>query len=143
MADRLRSTVMPVDHRLFSSPGYSPGRSIVVRAVWLVCEALVFLNPVVTSYRAKRVLLRSFGARLGAGVVIKPGVHIKHPWRLAVGDQSWIGERVWIDNLADVSIGRNCCVSQGAYLCTGNHDWGDPGMGLFARGITVEDGAWE
>jgi putative colanic acid biosynthesis acetyltransferase WcaF len=133
---------MTVDNGLFTSGDYSPGRPLVVRAIWLVVEALVFVNPIATSYKVKRAVLRAFGARLGTGVVIKPGVHIKHPWRLAIGDQTWIGERVWIDNLADVSIGRNCCLSQGAYLCTGNHDWSDPGMGLFARSITVEDGAW-
>jgi len=113
-----------------------------VRALWIVVEALVFLNPAVTSYRLKRQLLRAFGADIGAEVVIKPGVHVKHPWRLSVGDDAWIGERVWIDNLAPVSVGRSCCLSQGAYLCTGNHDWSDPGMGLFACGIVIEDGAW-
>jgi putative colanic acid biosynthesis acetyltransferase WcaF len=136
--------VMPalVDHREFSSRDYSAGRPLVVRVLWIFIEALVFLNPVVTSYRLKRWLLRAFGADIGVGVVIKPGVHVKHPWRLSVGDHSWIGERAWIDNLAPVSLGRSCCVSQGAYLCTGNHDWSDPGMGLFARAITIEDGAW-
>jgi putative colanic acid biosynthesis acetyltransferase WcaF len=136
------SIVMPVDHRWFSSRDYSPGRPFVVRALWIVVEALVFLNPAVTSYRLKRQTLRAFGADIGTRVVIKPGVHVKHPWRLSVGDDSWIGERAWIDNLAFVSIGRSCCISQGAYLCTGNHDWSDPGMGLFAHGITLEDGAW-
>jgi putative colanic acid biosynthesis acetyltransferase WcaF len=133
---------MPVDHRWFNSRDYSPGRPFVVRALWIVVEMLFFLNPLATSYRLKRQLLRAFGADVGAGVVIKPGVHVKHPWRLSVGDHSWIGERAWIDNLASVSIGRSCCISQCAYLCTGNHDWADPGMGLFARGITIEDGAW-
>jgi putative colanic acid biosynthesis acetyltransferase WcaF len=133
---------MSVDHRWFSNRDYSPGRPFFVRALWIVVEALVLLNPAVTSYRVKRMLLRAFGASIGTGVVIKPGVHVKHPWRLSVGDHSWIGERVWIDNLAPVSIGRSCCLSQGSYLCTGNHDWSDPGMGLFARGITVDDGAW-
>jgi putative colanic acid biosynthesis acetyltransferase WcaF len=41
-----------------------------------------------------------------------------------------------------VRIGANACISQGAYLCTGNHDWSDPGMGLVVKPITVEDGAW-
>ncbi len=134
--------IMQVDHRLFSSRDYSPGRPVFVRALWVFVEALVFLNPAVTSYRLKRLLLRVFGAKVGAEVLIKPGVHIKHPWRLSIGDSSWIGERAWIDNLAPVSIGCNCCISQGVYLCTGNHDWSDPGMGLFAQGITIEDGVW-
>ena len=34
-----------------------------------------------------------------------------------------IGENVWIDNLASVSIGATCCLSQGAMLLTGNHNY--------------------
>jgi putative colanic acid biosynthesis acetyltransferase WcaF len=86
--------------------------------------------------------LRLFGARIGEGVLIKPGVHVKQPWRLEIRDHSWIGERAWIDNLDDVRIGAHVCVSQGAYLCTGNHDWSDPGMRRVTAPIVVEDGAW-
>jgi putative colanic acid biosynthesis acetyltransferase WcaF len=113
-----------------------------VRAGWLIIEALVLLNPVVTSYRLKRAVLRAFGAQMGSDVTIKPGLHVKCPWRLEVGDHVWLGERAWIDNLANVQIGSNVCLSQGVYLCTGNHDWTDPGMGLVTAPITIEDGAW-
>jgi len=100
------------------------------------------LNPVVTSYGLKRWVLRRFGARVGRGVLIKPNVHVKYPWHLEVGDNVWIGERAWIDNFVSVRIGSNAVVSQGAYLCTGNHDWSDPGMGLMVKPITIEQGAW-
>jgi putative colanic acid biosynthesis acetyltransferase WcaF len=89
----------------------------------------------------KAIVLRLFGAKVGRGVVIKPSVHIKYPWRLSIGDNSWIGERSWIDNLDVVNVGSNVCISQGAYLCTGNHDW-DPRMGLVVKPSTVEEGAW-
>jgi putative colanic acid biosynthesis acetyltransferase WcaF len=121
---------------------YHPGQSYPVRALWLVVEAVVFLNPIVVSYGLKRWLLRRFGATVGRGVLIKPGVHIKYPWRLTVGDHCWIGERAWIDNMEDVTLGSNVVVSQGAYLCTGNHDWSDPVMPLAPRPIVIEDGAW-
>jgi putative colanic acid biosynthesis acetyltransferase WcaF len=87
-------------------------------------------------------VLRRFGARVGRGVLIKPNVHIKYPWHLEVGDNVWIGERAWIDNFVSVRIGSSAVVSQGAYLCTGNHDWSDPGMGLMVKPITIEQGAW-
>jgi putative colanic acid biosynthesis acetyltransferase WcaF len=122
--------------------GYHPGRSYAVRALWLVVEALFLLNPVVVSYGLKVWLLRRFGARIGSGVLIKPDVHVKYPWRLVVGDNCWLGERCWIDNMEDVVIGDNVVVSQGAYLCTGNHDWSDPVLPLAPRPIRVEDGAW-
>lgn len=121
---------------------YEPGRSFAVRALWLIAESLVLLNPVVTSYGIKRAVLRLFGARLGARTVIKPGVHVKYPWRLTLGDHVWLGERCWIDNLADVVVGSHVVVSQGAYLCTGNHDWADERMGLVTGPISLGDGSW-
>lgn len=131
-----------VDLSLTSNRDYLPGRSFVVRATWLIVEAVVFGNPVVTSYRLKRGILRVFGARVGKNVIIKPAVKVKYPWRLEIGDNCWIGERAWIDNMEDVSLGSNVVISQGVYVCTGNHDWADPGMALSPAPTTVEDGVW-
>jgi putative colanic acid biosynthesis acetyltransferase WcaF len=133
---------MRVDLSLTSNRDYDPGRSFKARALWMIVEAVVLLNPVVTSYCLKRAVLRLFGAHIGANVIVKPGVHVKYPWRLTVGNNCWIGERAWIDNMEDVRIGENAVISQGAYLCTGNHDWSDPGMALSPRPIVIEDGAW-
>jgi putative colanic acid biosynthesis acetyltransferase WcaF len=105
-------------------------------------EALVLLNPVVTSYRVKRFVLRLFGATVDDGLIIKPGMHLKYPWRLHLGRNCWLGERAWIDNMEDVWLGNNVVVSQGAYICTGNHDWSDPGMGLAPEPVVIEDGVW-
>jgi putative colanic acid biosynthesis acetyltransferase WcaF len=124
------------------SGAYRPGRSYLVRAVWLIVEALILLNPVVVSYRFKTAVLRLFGATIGEGLLIKPGVHVKYPWRLSIGDNCWLGERAWIDNMEDVSLGSDVVISQGAYLCTGNHDWSDPVMPLAPEPIQVDDGAW-
>jgi putative colanic acid biosynthesis acetyltransferase WcaF len=75
-------------------------------------------------------------------VRIKTGVRVKYPWKLEVGDNSWIGEDCWIDNMAEVILGRNVCLSQACYLCTGNHDWKDPAFAMFATRIILEDGCW-
>jgi len=133
---------MSVDLSLTTNRDYCPGRSFLVRAVWLLVEAAILLNPVITSYRLKCAVLRRFGARIGANVIVKPGVHVKYPWRLRVGDNCWLGERCWIDNMEDVTLGDNVVISQGAYLCTGNHDWSDPCMGLTPQPIVIKDGAW-
>lgn len=133
---------MSVDLARTHAGGYRPGRPYFVRAAWLVVEALVFSNPVVVSYRAKRSILRWFGADVADNVLIKPGVKVKYPWRLSIGENSWIGERVWIDNMEDVSLGANVVVSQGTCIVTGNHDWADPGMPLSPQPTRVEDGAW-
>jgi putative colanic acid biosynthesis acetyltransferase WcaF len=88
------------------------------------------------------VLLRLFGATIGRGVVIKPRVNIKYPWNLSIGDHTWIGEQVWLDSLVDIDIGSHVCISQGAYLLTGNHDYGDETFNLVTKPITVQDSVW-
>lgn len=122
--------------------GYSPGRNRVVQLAWYLTSALLFQTPWFPVSRIKLALLRLFGARIGRGVVLKPCVRIKFPWRLTVGDFTWIGESVWIDNLAEVTLGSNVCLSQGAYLCTGSHDARKPAFDLITRPIRIEDGAW-
>jgi putative colanic acid biosynthesis acetyltransferase WcaF len=83
-----------------------------------------------------------FGAEIGKGVVIKPGVRVKYPWRLKIGDHVWLGEDAWVDNLEDVTISSHACVSQGAYLCTGNHDWRKASFDYRLASIAIGRGAW-
>lgn len=90
----------------------------------------------------KRFLLRLFGAKIGKGVVIKPCVNIKYPWKLSIGNHTWIGENVWIDNLDTVTIGNNCCLSQGVFLLCGNHDYKSSNFDLKVSPIILEDGVW-
>ncbi len=122
--------------------GYSPGRSRLVQVLWYLCSAAVFQSPWFPCSALKVWLLRLFGASVGRGVVIKPCVRIKFPWRLQVGDFVWIGESVWIDNLAVVTIGSNVCLSQGVYLCTGSHDFGRVTFDLITRPIAISDRVW-
>lgn len=126
---------------LFGNDEFCRGASRLSQVLWLIISGLLFSTWLPGSVW-RRALLRAFGAKLGKGVVIKPYVSIKFPWRLSVGNYVWIGERVWIDNLAEVQIGSHSCLSQGAYLCTGSHDWSDLRFGLIARGISIGSGCW-
>jgi len=74
--------------------------------------------------------------------MIKPNVTIKYPWFLKIGDYTWIGEQVWLDSLASITIGSNCCISQGALLLTGNHDYTKVSFDLIIGKIVLEDGVW-
>lgn len=118
------------------------GRSFAVRTLWFFVNALVMRNPLLPSYALKRWVLRRFGATIGEGVLIKPGVNVKYPWFLEVGEHSWIGEDAWLDCTSPLRIGKHCVISQGAFLVCGMHDWMDPGMGSVIAPITVEDGVW-
>lgn len=125
----------------FAGTGFDRGASRLKEALWLGIGALVLRSFVPgSSWRAR--LLRIFGATVGHGTVWKPGVRVKFPWRLTIGDHCWIGEEAWIDNLGRVTLADHVCISQGAYLCTGNHDWSRETFDLIVQGITVENGAW-
>jgi putative colanic acid biosynthesis acetyltransferase WcaF len=86
--------------------------------------------------------LRIFGAKIADNVMIKPKVNIKYPWYLTVEENAWIGENVWIDNLTYVTIGANACLSQGAMLLTGNHNYKSPKFDLWVAPIVLEAGVW-
>ncbi|MDE5941674.1 MAG: WcaF family extracellular polysaccharide biosynthesis acetyltransferase [Muribaculaceae bacterium] len=126
----------------YDNSWYEPGGGKLKRLLWYFVNAMLLkshLNPV---NGLKVWLLRRFGAKIGQGVVVKPGVSVKYPWMLDIGDYTWIGEDVWIDNLAKVSIGSNCCISQGAMLLCGNHNFKKTTFDLIVKPIIIEDGAW-
>lgn len=110
--------------------------------LWYAVHYFFFDSSLPWPYGLKTRLLRWFGARVGQGLVIKPRVRVKNPWRLTIGDHCWLGEAVWIDNLADVHIGSHVTLSQGALLLTGNHDYTVSSFPYRLGTITLEDGVW-
>ena len=118
------------------------GASRLKQVAWYFINLLFFVNPFNFISSSKVFLLKLFGARLGTGVVVKPSVNIKYPWKLRVGDHTWIGEDVWIDNLSDVTIGRNVTLSQGCLLLTGSHDHARETFDYLSQPIVLEDGVW-
>ncbi|MCW3076449.1 MAG: wcaF [Bacteroidetes bacterium] len=125
----------------FDNSWYKPGGSKLKRALWYFISAYFFKSSF-PFYGVKRFLLRAFGAKIGKDVTIKPHVSIKYPWKLEVGDHVWIGEQVWIDNLAKVTLKSNSCLSQGALLLCGNHNYKRSTFDLLVGEITLEEGAW-
>lgn len=134
--------MVKTDLSRFSNSWYSPQAGIVKRLLWFCVNAAFFINPLFAFNGFKLFLLRQFGAKIGKGVVIKPAVNIKYPWLLSIGDNCWIGENTWIDNLAEVSIESNVCISQGAFLLCGNHNYKKPTFDLEIGKILLEEGVW-
>ena len=121
---------------------YTPGAALWTQVLWFVLG-----DPVVRSrwlpFSALKVwTLRRFGAVIGTGVRIRPGVRVKLPWRLRLGNHVWISEDAWLDNLAPITLEGHVCVSQNAYLCTGNHDWADSRFPLRCAPILLQEGSW-
>jgi putative colanic acid biosynthesis acetyltransferase WcaF len=118
------------------------GAGVVKEGAWLLVNLLLFqLCPFAFS-ALKRNVLRSFGAKVGRGVVIKPHVKITFPWKLTLGNHVWLGENSWLLNLDHITIADNVCISQRAFFCTGNHDYKSPTFDLIVKPIHVGEGAW-
>ncbi|MDB4117776.1 WcaF family extracellular polysaccharide biosynthesis acetyltransferase [Amylibacter sp.] len=132
---------MKVDLSKFQNEWFIPGSKIKI-VLWSLASALFFRTSLPIPSVTKVIVLKLFGAKIGTEVVIKPSVHIKYPWKLRVGNYSWIGEHVWVDNLALVTIGDNCCLSQGSYILTGNHDFTSSTFDLMVSAVNIENEAW-
>lgn len=126
----------------FDGSDFNKGAGILKTTLWYFVNALVVRASWNPFMGLKVALLRAFGAKIGKGLVIKNNVTVKSPWNLVVGDDCWLGEGCWIDNLDQVSIGNDVCISQGAMLLTGNHDYTVSSMPYRNASIHIEDGAW-
>ncbi len=127
---------------LFDGYDFSKEASSFKIGVWYFMNLLFFRNGYFPFSGFKVLLLKIFGANIGSGVLFKPSINIKFPWKLVIGDNCWIGEKVWIDNLDYVIIGSNVCLSQGCLLLTGNHDYTKSSFPYRNKPIIIDDGAW-
>lgn len=133
--------IQQLDHYR-TAPDWHPGASLLVQALWFCLGAPLLASRWLPGSLWRVALLRCFGARIGVGCRLKPGLRVKFPWRLQVGRSCWLAEDAWIDNLALVTLGDRVCLSQGTYLCTGNHDFRASGFDLRLGPIVVGSDAW-
>lgn len=127
--------------KAFDTNNFKVGASTVKVVLWYF-TSLFFIRSGIIPFSAILVpILRLFGAKIGKDVRIKPGIYIYYPWKLNIGDHSWLAE-CRIENLDQVTIGKNVCISQQAMLLTGNHDYKKSSFDLITKPIIVEDGAW-
>lgn len=128
---------------LSSAPGEQSvwGRPKAVVFAWAAVELIFVTNPWQVSSRLRVGVLRMFGAQIGRQVIYRPRTKVKFPWKLKVGDRSWIGEGVWIHNQDEVEIGSDSVISQDAFITTGSHAHRRD-MALLTKPVRIEDGAW-
>jgi len=131
-----------VDLRCYDQSWFERGRpSWYILLWWMVQGAIFPLTP--HSAQALRVrLLCWFGARIGQGVIIRPTARFTYPWKVEIGDYSWVGDDVVFYSLDQISVGQHCVISQKTYLCTGSHNLQDPTFGLQTAPIAIGNGAW-
>ena len=118
--------------------GFRGKSKLYVQLWWLVQATFINSSPQVF-YGWRRFWLRMFGAKIGKKTLIRPTVKITYPWKVSIGDYSWIGDDVVLYSWGEIEIGSNTVISQKSYLCTGSHDYTKETFDIFARKITIGD----
>jgi putative colanic acid biosynthesis acetyltransferase WcaF len=118
------------------------GRSGLVVLLWQLVQATLFGLSPQPLYAWRRFLLGMFGAKIGKGVLVRPSARVTYPWKVALGDNCWIGDHAELYSLGPITIGANAVISQRSYLCAGTHDPSDIAFPLVAKTIVVEPEAW-
>lgn len=131
-----------VDLRRYDQSDFDRGRPGWVILLWWLVQSIAFPLSLHNTHGIRCGLLRLFGAKIGKGVVIRPTARFTYPWKVEIGDYSWIGDDVVLYSLERITIGSHCVVSQKCYLCTGSHDFQDPTFKLQTDAITIGNGAW-
>ncbi|WP_148630534.1 WcaF family extracellular polysaccharide biosynthesis acetyltransferase [Bacillus sp. E214] len=133
---------MKVELEKYNQSWYSRGRSSVVVLLWWFIQGTIFRYSFHNMYNWRIYLLKLFGAKIGKKVKIRSSAKFTYPWKITIGNYSWIGDDVNLYSLDKIEIGENCVISQKSYLCTGTHDLKDPYFGLITKPIKIKDGAW-
>lgn len=131
-----------IDLRQYNQSWFDRGRPGWFVLLWWLVQAVTFPLTLHQLNGLRCWILRQFGAKIGKGVVIRPTVRVTFPWKLSIGDYSWVGDDVVLYSLDTIQLGSHCVVSQECYLCTGSHDLQDPAFGLHVAPIVIGNGAW-
>ncbi len=131
-----------IDLRKYDQSWFVRGRSGVYILFWWLVQSIAFPLTLHNADDLRCLLLRLFGSTIGEGVKIRPTARFTYPWKVTIGNYSWIGDDVVFYSLDEISIGSHSVISQKSYLCTGSHDPSDPTFNLITAPIVIEEGVW-
>ena len=133
MTQNLKNFKLPKDFR---------NRNQYIVQLWWLAQSTLFAMSPQFMYSWRNWLLRCFGAKVGKGVIIRPTVRITYPWKVSIGDNSWVGDHAELYSLGEIEIGSNSVISQNSYLCAASHDFTKDTFDIYAKKITIEDEVW-
>ena len=114
----------------------------LARVMWSVVYLILFKYSPRPLHSWRSFLLKVFGAKVGSGVHVYPGVKIWAPWNLILHDECGIASGVELYSQGLITVGKRAVISQGSYICTGTHDYTDKGFPLYTIPIVIGDNAW-
>ena len=114
------------------------------RALWNMVYVL-FVRPCPRgniSSKWRRSIYRLFGAKLADSASVHASAKVFMPWNLVMEPYSVIGDNAEIYNPDIVHLGRNCVVSQHAYLCCASHNIYSNAHEQINAPIIMHDRSW-
>jgi len=126
----------------YSQITFDKGKNSISIILWWFVQATIFRCSFHNMYLYRACILRLFGCKVGKGVKIRASAKFYYPWKISIGEYSWIGDGAILYSLDNIEIGDNCVISQYAHLCTGSHDVESESFKLITKPIIVKDAVW-
>jgi putative colanic acid biosynthesis acetyltransferase WcaF len=114
----------------------------IARVAWNIIYQVLFRFSPRPFHKWRAMILRIFGAKVGKGVHVYPGVKIWAPWNLELGDECGVADGAVLYSQGKISIGYRAIISQGAHICTGTHDYTKKGHPLITSPIYIGTQSW-
>lgn len=133
MYQNLKTFTVPKDFR---------GKSKIIVQLWWLIEKTLFAWSPHFLYSWRRFLLRLFGAKIGKGVLLRPTVRVTYPWKVSIGDYTWVGEDCILYSLGNITIGSHVAIAHGVYFNTGLHDYSSENFDIGSKSVVIEDQSW-
>lgn len=130
------------DLSLHKVPKGFRGRNVFVVELWWIVQASLFAWSPHIFYGWRRFLLRLFGAKVGKGVLVRNSARFTYPWKVTIGENSWIGDDCVFYSLGNITIGSNVSIAHRDYFCTGFHDIHSISFDIHSKPIIIEDECW-
>jgi len=130
------------DLSTFKLPNNFRGKPGWYVQLWWIIQSTLFAASPQFMYAWRSFLLSLFGANIGKNVNIRPTVRITFPWKVSIGDYSWIGDNTTLYSLGEIEIGSNVVVAQRSYICAASHNYKKSSFDIYSEKITIEDEAF-
>lgn len=130
------------DLKQFKVPPDFRGKSKIITQLWWIVQGTLFSWSPQAFFGWRRFLLRLFGAKIGKNTAIRSSVQVTYPWKVEIGDYTWVGDDCVLYSLGSIKIGSNVAIAHKVYFNTGGHDYQKPTFDIFSKPVVIEDECW-
>lgn len=125
----------------YNRPAFSLGNRLR-RLFWNICWLLFYRTSPRPFHPWRSMILRSFGAKVGANCHFYPSSRVHSPWNLVCDSEVTAGDDVELYNPAPLHLGSHVIISQGAYICGATHSFDEADFPLLTYAMEIGPYAW-